>query len=224
MAPERDAQHFPLHATVEALDHAVRARRVGLGLTMLHTVPPAGALEGVSREARAAVSQHVRDLEGKGSPCLVEEGDGRGGGLVVFHRQVHVAGGAIDGDVQVALARDAVAILQLGQVLHVHMHEADLVVLEAAVRLASLFGGRQPVEALGLEDAVDRVPVQVRQEVREDEGEIVERKACAAAERAHDGALLIGGFPRQLMRPGGAVLAVGGPRLRHLRMVSVETP
>ena len=42
------------------------------------------------------------------------------------------------------------------------MHEADLVVLEAAVRLAGLLSGRQPVEALGLEDAVDRVPVQVR--------------------------------------------------------------
>ncbi len=74
------------------------------------------------------------------------------------------------------------------------MHEAEVVVLEAAVRLASLLSGRQAVEALGLEDAVDRVPVQVRQEVADDESEIVEGKACAAAERAHDGALLIGGL------------------------------
>ena len=100
--------------------------------------------------------------------------------------------------------------------LHIDVDEADLVVLERAVRFARALGGRQAVEALGLEDAVDRVPVQVRQEVREDEGEIVEGKACAAAERAHDGALLIGGFPRQLVRPGGAVLAVGRSALAPL--------
>lgn len=50
----------------------------------------------------------------------------------------------------------------LGQVLHVDVDEADLVILDGAVRLAGLLGGRQPVEALGLEDAVDGVPVQVR--------------------------------------------------------------
>lgn len=129
---------------------------------MLHAVPLAGGLEGVSREARAAVSQHVRDLEGEGSYGLVEESDSRGGGLVVFHRQVHVARGTVDGDVQVALAQDAVAILQLGQVLYVHVDKADLVVLEAAVRFARALSGRQAVEAFSLEDAVDRVPVQMR--------------------------------------------------------------
>src|SRR3954468_2723507 len=82
----------------------------------------------------------------------------------------------------------------LGQVLHVDVDEADLVGLEAAVRLSRALGGRQAVEALGLEDAVDRVPVQMRQEVREDEGEVIEGKAGGAAERAHDGALLIAGL------------------------------
>ena len=51
-------------------------------------------------------------------------------GLVVFDRQVHVAGGAVDGDVEIALTSFAIAVAQLGQVLHVHVHEADLVVLE----------------------------------------------------------------------------------------------
>ena len=39
------------------------------------------------------------------------------------------------------------------------------------------------------------------------EGEIVERKACAAEERAHDGALLIAGVPEQLVEARRAVLA-----------------
>ncbi|MGU3287592.1 hypothetical protein [Methylobacterium mesophilicum] len=47
--------------------------------------------------------------------------------------------------------------------LYVDEDEADLEVLNATVRLAGLVGGRQPVEALGLEDVVDRIPVQVWQ-------------------------------------------------------------
>lgn len=100
--------------------------------------------------------------------------------------------------------------------LHVDVDEADLVVLEAAVRLASLLSGRQPVEALGLEDAVDRVPVQVWQEVADDEGQRVEGKAGGAAERAHDGALLIAGAPRELVRARRAVLTRIGAALAPL--------
>jgi hypothetical protein len=47
-------------------------------------------------------------------------------------------------------------------VLHIDVDEADLVVLERAVRFARALSGREAVEALGLEDAVDRVPVQMR--------------------------------------------------------------
>jgi hypothetical protein len=47
-------------------------------------------------------------------------------------------------------------------VLYVHVDKADLVVLEAAVRFARALSGRQAVEAFSLEDAVDRVPVQMR--------------------------------------------------------------
>ena len=86
------------------------------------------------------------------------------------------------------------------------MHEADLVVLEGAVRLAGLLGWRQAVEPLRLEDAIDGVPVQVWQEVADDEGQRVEGEAGGAAERAHDGTLLIAGPPGQLVGPGGAIL------------------
>src|ERR1700712_910438 len=84
------------------------------------------------------------------------------------------------------------------------------------MRFARALGRRQAVEAFSLEDAVDGVPVQMRQEVADDEGEIVERKASAAAERADDGALLIAGFPRQLVRPRRAVLAISRSALAPL--------
>ncbi len=173
---------------------------------MLHTVPLAGDLERIGREARTAVGEHVGNPERKGAERVREEGYRRGRGLVVLDGEVHVAGGAVDGDVQVALASGAVAVVQLGQMLHVDVHEADFVVLEGAVRLAGPLGRRQPVQALRLEDAIDGVPVQVRQEVADDEGQRVEGEAGAATERAHDGALLIAGAPGQLMGPGRAIL------------------
>ena len=191
---------------------------------MLHTVPRAGGLERIGREAGAALGEHMCDLERKGPEGVREEGHRRGGGLVVLDGEMHVAGGAVDGGVQVALARDAVAVLQLGQVLHVDVDEADLVVLEAAVWLAGLLGRRQPVEALGFEDTVDSVPVQVWQEVADDEGQRVEGKAGGAAERAHDGALLITGAPGQLMGSRRAVLTRIGAAFAPFALVSEDTP
>jgi hypothetical protein len=75
---------------------------------------------------------------------------------------VHVAGGAVDGDVELAFARLAIAVAHLGQMLHVPVHEADLVVLERTVRFARALGRRQAVKALSLEDAVDGISVQMR--------------------------------------------------------------
>ena len=51
VAVERDPQHLALDAPVEALDHAVSFRRVGTRLAMLHTVPLAGGLKRIGREA-----------------------------------------------------------------------------------------------------------------------------------------------------------------------------
>ncbi|GAB6841682.1 hypothetical protein HNR00_004838 [Methylorubrum rhodinum] len=173
---------------------------------MLHTVPLAGCLESVGCEAGAAVGEPVGDPEGQGVECVRAEGNGRGRGRVILDGEVHIAGGAVEGDGEGAFAGGAVAVAELGQVLHVDMHEADLVVLEGAVRLAGLPGRQQPVETLRLEDAIDGVPVQVRQEVADDEGQRVEGEAGGPAERAHDGALLIAGAPGQLMGSRRAIL------------------
>src|SRR5215212_9776491 len=88
------------------------------------------------------------------------------------------------------------------------MHEAKIIRLEGSIGLTRAALGRQAVEALGLEDAVDRVPVQVGQEVGDYESEVIEREAGRAAQRADDRTLFLAGLPGQLMRPGRVVLAV----------------
>jgi hypothetical protein len=81
------------------------------------------------------------------------------------------------------------------------VHEANLVLLEGAGWLTRALGRRQPVEPFSLEDAIDSIPVQVRQKVREDEGEVVERKAGGAVLGANDGTLLLTRLPGQRVRP-----------------------
>jgi hypothetical protein len=56
----------------------------------------------------------------------------------------------------------------------------------------------------------------MRQEVRDHEGEVIERKAGGLPQGADDGAFLVGGFPGQLVRPAAMVLAVMGAALAPL--------
>ena len=71
---------------------------------------------------------------------------------------------------------------------------------------------------------MDAVAVEVGQNVAQREGEVVECEAGHAAQVANDGALFVRGPPPQVRGTRGVVLAILGPRLRHLRMVSVLTP
>ena len=224
VAGDGDAEHLPLHATVEALDHAVRARGVGLGLAVLDAELAAALLEALGREAAAAIGQEAGDAEGEGRDRLLQEGLGASLGLLVLDRQVHGAGAAVDGDEQVALAALAIRGPQLGQVLHVQVHETDLVLLELARRLLGLGRDRPAAQARGLEDAVDVVAAEVRQEVPNHEGEIVEREAGRPAQGAHHRPLLLARLPRQLCGRAERSRQSPGPRLRHLRTVSVLTP
>jgi hypothetical protein len=52
------------------------------------------------------------------------------------------AGGAVDRNIEVSLAALAISCAQLGQVLHVVMHETDVIDLECAIRLAGAARGR----------------------------------------------------------------------------------
>ena len=209
VAGDCNAQHLPLDTPVEALDHAIGFGRIRPRFAVLHPKLLARGLKAVSREARAAVGKHMGDLEGEGPDRLLQEGHGAALGLIILHRQVDEAGGTIDGDIQVPLAALAILGAQFGQVLHVYMDEAKIVVLEGPIWLPGAACGRQTAQALGFQDAVDRVSIEMRQKVANHKGEVIQRKARGTTQSADNGALLFGGFPRQLVRAAGVVLTVG---------------
>src|SRR5215208_4930928 len=74
----------------------------------------------------------MRDLEGESRDRLFEEGDRAVRRLVVLDRQMHGARAAVDGHREEALAALAISRAQFRQVLDVDVHEAEIIVLEAA--------------------------------------------------------------------------------------------
>src|ERR671916_3166716 len=97
VAGDGDPEHLALDPAVEALDHPVRAWRVGPGLAVLDTELAAELLEALGGEAAAAIRQPVRDPEGEGRGRLLEEGPGAGLSLVVLDREVDRARASVDG-------------------------------------------------------------------------------------------------------------------------------
>lgn len=71
----------------------------------------------------------------------------------------------------------------------------------------------QAPQALGLQDAVDGVAVEVGQEVAHRKREVVEWEPGAPAQLTDDGALFLGGPPTQVLGPRGVILNVLGTTL-----------
>ena len=78
----------PLHTLIEALDHAVGLARVWFGITVVDAQLAAGRLEAVSREATAAISQHMGYLEGQGGDHYPPKAHGADLGLPVLDGEV----------------------------------------------------------------------------------------------------------------------------------------
>lgn len=74
VAGDGDADHLALDPAVEALGHAVGARRVGPGLAVLDAELAAAPLEALGREAAAAIGQDAGDAEREGRERLLQEG------------------------------------------------------------------------------------------------------------------------------------------------------
>src|SRR5215213_4192264 len=91
------------------------------------------------------------------------------------------------------------------------MDEAEVVVLERALAFGRLcrywFG--PAIEAFGLEDAPDAVAVEMRQEMGDDEGQLIEGEVGDPAQRADNGPLVLRCLPRQAVWPGRVVQAIG---------------
>jgi hypothetical protein len=144
------------------------------------------------------------EAEGKGGGRLAEEGDGTLLGLVILEREMDGAGAAIDRDMEEALAPLAIGGLQLGQVLDVDMHEAEVILFKATLALGGPLSNRPgpAVQAFGLEDAPDAIAIEVQPEVADHEGEIIAGEVGGPAQGAGHGAFLLGCLPRQMMRSG----------------------
>ena len=98
------------------------------------------------------------------------------------------------------------------------MHEAEVIVLEAALAFGGLCRCRlgPAAQPLGPKDAPDAVAVEMRQEMDDDKRQVIEGEVGDAAQRADNGALLLGCLPGQLVRPRRVVQAVGSTALAPL--------
>src|SRR3712207_5440121 len=83
------------------------AQRIRAVLAMLYAWALARNLKAISREARAAVGQHVRDLEGKGSDRLLQEGHCAALRLVILDGELDEARAMVDGDIEVPASRQS---------------------------------------------------------------------------------------------------------------------
>src|SRR5215217_2905678 len=95
--------------------------------------------------------------------------------------------------------------------LDVEMHKAEVVALERALafgRLCRYWLG-PAIEAFGREDAPDAVAVEMRQEMGDDKGQLIEGEVGDPTQRADNGPLCLGGLPGQAVWPGGVVQAIG---------------
>ena len=150
-------------APIEALDHAVGLRVTRLGEPVLDAEQGALTIEGVLArgflalggeavgELAAVVGQQLDDLHRCGRVQAAQEVAAAGLALVGVDAQENPAGGAVDGDEQVA---PGALVGHLWQVLDVHVHEARRVILEGLAHdRRVLVLHRAPVQAVARQAA-----------------------------------------------------------------------
>jgi hypothetical protein len=203
---EGDAEHLAADSTVKTLHHAIRLWGVGFRMAVLRTEFRTSLGES-GRKATAVIGEHMREAKRKSRRCLPQEGDGSLLGFIVFDCSMHRARTPVDGDIEIALAPFAVASPQLRQVFYIDVHKTKIIFLEGPFSFCRSGGNRSgpAIESLRLQKAPDAVAVEVWQKMRDDEGEIIQRKVGAPAQRADHSPFFFRGFPGQLVRPGGMV-------------------
>src|SRR5689334_23586249 len=90
------------------------------------------------------------------------------------------------------------------------MHEAEVIVLEAALAFGGLCRGwlGATVQPFGLEDAPNAVAVEMGQEMCNDKRQVIEREVGDPTQRADNGTLRLRCLPGHLVRPRRMVQAV----------------
>ncbi len=160
-------EHFA-DAAVEALDHTVGLRVPGFDEAMFDGMLDTDLVEGIVAgglalaggaeavgELLTVIGEHLGELERRSLDEAFEEGAGVVGTFRGQDLHVDPARGAVDGGEQILAC---VLIGHLRQVLHVHVHEAWLIVLErlGGPRLRRITGHqvREPGDPVAAQAAV----------------------------------------------------------------------
>lgn len=69
--------------------------------------------------------------------------------------------------------------------------EANIIVLERAALAVALMSGRQAAQPIGLDHGVDRIVIEMRQDIRDHKREIIEREACSRAQTMASSSLVL---------------------------------
>src|SRR3954468_10030655 len=96
------------------------------------------------------------------------------------------------------------------------MHKAEIIGLERTIRLARSAWPRQAAQALGFQDAVDRVAGEVGQKVGDHKGQVIQGEAGRTPQCTDNSPFFFRCFPGELVRAAGVILAIGGPALAPL--------
>ena len=138
------------NSPIEAFDHAIGARRSGLGQPVFNAQAGTQQIElmlscGLARsrckkpicELLAVVGEHLLNAHRTSLVHCIEKRFGTGRGLVLLDLHEHPAGSAVDGHEQVA---PAALILHLWQVLQIDVQVSRLVSLECLAHRCGLLG------------------------------------------------------------------------------------
>jgi hypothetical protein len=127
----------------------------------------------------------------------MQEGDGTLLCFIVFHGRMGWARPAVNGDIEVALACFPINSPQLRQMLDIYMYEAKVIVLEDALTASRLSRSRRPapIKAFTAKNPPNAIAVEVRQEVHDDEGQVIEREIRALPHGADHSSLLLRCLP-----------------------------
>ena len=135
MGADGDTQDLSLDSAVEALGHSVGLWRVGFCHPVLDLELHTGTAEHFG-EGGPAVGQDRGDAEREGTNDLLEESYRTPLREILLNCQVHRARTAVDGDEEIAPADLTVCGSELGQVFHVQVNEAQVVVAKPSGALA----------------------------------------------------------------------------------------
>lgn len=122
---------------------------------------------------------------------------------------MHRTGASIDGDIQKTFPPVPIFCLQFWQMLHIDMNITGIVIPELSLppNRSGFWCRWQSVQSGIFQYPPDIVPVQMRQEMSHDEGQVTQTKSGGTSKLTDNGALFLRGFPDQFPGTTAAVLA-----------------